>query len=301
MKTWFNKGKRLYVNSKRIFCDVCSCICGELTDYYVDINAPDGGDGLTWQTAFNNFEQTFDGDYTRKGSYYIKAGTYTLSNNNRFINSPIGCINFFGVEDNVLFDCTHINGGSFFASSQFENTANCKMVNFKIINAQENFNFIIDSYFSDIECIGGSHIFELCFGGSFINCIADSSSEHGFSQCGENFRAHNKPVFENCIARNCNDYGFYNNENVIYDTCTATNNVYGFASGGAGDIEGAINCVADNNEYGFGGAFVQFGLIGILTDCSASDNNSWGFNYCCNVANSGLTGTGNDIGLIGGC
>ena len=59
-RIWLNNGRAVLADGRAVLCDECPCGCRYT--YYVDHSLEESGDGLTWDTAFNNINDALNNE-----------------------------------------------------------------------------------------------------------------------------------------------------------------------------------------------------------------------------------------------
>ncbi|UDQ98963.1 hypothetical protein AAEX28_04155 [Lentisphaerota bacterium WC36G] len=251
-------------------------------EIFVDKQAPNGGDGLTLETAYNDLNKTISCNPNTKISIkgYGKNDPYETVQN-------VDCIYLNGLDDKVfvsmILDCdasrfdninchnSSLNGVSGCLNSAFNNcTANgneyngfhaCKNSNFNNCTANDNECKRYYSYNSGGFATCNNSNFNNCtaqnngtngFGSSDYSeynfCLANENSSHGFEDC-------HWSTFKNCTANNNISHGFDLARSTL-ESCTANGNGYyisesdkHYACGFYGLHNDYLNCTASGNVY----------------------------------------------------
>jgi len=248
---------------------------------YVRRDAPEGGDGYSWDTGFNSIQSALDISST-SDEVWVAAGTYyesismerTVSLYGGFTGTEISLEEREWTANETIIDATGLN------------TSVVIGANFAILDG-----FTITggspesvSHYSEIDGFGGG---VYCNNSSpmLTNCTITNNTSFGGG--GGVYCNDSSPTLTNCTITNnkANNYGGGVHCSDSFPTltnCTITNNTSDYVGGGVYCIESSptlIKCAITNNTATWigGGVYCKSFSSPMLTNCTITNNFTWMF------------------------
>ena len=209
-------------------------------DIFVDGAAPEGGDGTSWRTAYNQIQPAIEG-VTNGNLILVKPGTYT----------PIDSL-----DKSITIEST---GGAEVTTIDGNNTARCAKLTNATLNGFKLTKGFAGEYGENPENLAGGG----SVGGTLNNCIltGNTANEYGGGSA--------YGTLNNCILTgNTSEYGYGGGSHYsTLNNCTLTGNTAGQGGGSNDSILNNCTLSGNTSKANGGGSYG-----GTLNNCTLTGN-----------------------------